>query len=233
MLWFQEDSLNTVGFRTFRTLRGGGRGFGHRGWAACFAHKGYWVTVWIVIISPLQGMCYGKLSPGTHISLILLMMDDWMVLLPSVAFIDFLYLYEASYKVWQWKWALYLACLHFEPGHSFVLLKFKSLRWILLVATTDDWCPSLPFVFVFLFVSLYLCDFYDICYTSVSVFVLYMWFLYDICCTSVSRCKWRGPGGPLPVFGTFAVMQNYSRKAGHGCVREIQNWGEEKYRIGK
>ena len=23
MLWFQEDSLNTVGFRTFRTLRGG------------------------------------------------------------------------------------------------------------------------------------------------------------------------------------------------------------------
>ena len=24
MLWFQEDSLNTVGFRTFRTLRGGG-----------------------------------------------------------------------------------------------------------------------------------------------------------------------------------------------------------------
>ena len=77
-----------------------------------------------------------------------------------------------------------MACLHFEPGHSFVLLKFKSLRWILLVATTDDWCPSLPFVFVFLFVSLYLCDFYDICYTSVSVFVLY---ICDFFMTSVAH----------------------------------------------
>ena len=27
MLWFQKDSLDTVGFRTSRTFRGGGLGF--------------------------------------------------------------------------------------------------------------------------------------------------------------------------------------------------------------
>ena len=27
MLWFQKDSLGAVGFRTFRTFRGGGPGF--------------------------------------------------------------------------------------------------------------------------------------------------------------------------------------------------------------
>ena len=27
MLWFQKDSLDTVGFRTFRTFLGGGPGF--------------------------------------------------------------------------------------------------------------------------------------------------------------------------------------------------------------
>ena len=29
MLWFQKDSLDTVGFRTFRTFRGGSTGLGN------------------------------------------------------------------------------------------------------------------------------------------------------------------------------------------------------------
>ena len=83
-----------------------------------------------------------------------------------------------------------------EPGHTFLLLKFKSLRWIFLVSTTDVWCSSLPFVFVFFLcfqvqvclMSLCFCLYHRICVISMtSVTHLYLYYICDFFMTSVAH----------------------------------------------